>query len=138
MSQLQAYTIMFLSGGFTYCGVELIARGRSHISMFFAGGICFILVGFLEYILGSSVSFLSLMVLTGLMITIVEFAFGILVNRGLHLNVWDYSGQQYNFLGQICLFYTNLWILLAAPMILLHDIMRYLLMDIPLTHYRIF
>ena len=67
-----------------------------------------------------------------------EFASGIVVERGRHLNAWDYSGQQYNFLGQICLFYTNLWILLSAPMILLHDIMRYLLLDIPLTHYRIF
>ena len=45
------------------------------------------------------------------MITSVELLFGMVVNRQLHLNVWDYSGEQYNFQGQICLLYSNLWFL---------------------------
>lgn len=138
MSQFQAYSIMFFTGGFLYCGLEILARGFSHISMLLAGGTCFLLVGVIEHLLGPSASLLSQMVLCGIMITTVEFLFGLIVNKQLHLNVWDYSGQQYNFMGQICLLYTNLWFLLSGPVILLHDYMEYILLGYQLPHYRIF
>ncbi len=35
-------------GGMGYVGLELVWRGRSHWSMFLAGGACFLLVGHLE------------------------------------------------------------------------------------------
>lgn len=138
MTQLQAYSIMFFTSGFLYCGIEVLARGYSHISMFLAGGTCFLLVGVVEHILGDSASLLSHMFFCGLMITLVELIFGIIVNRQLHLNVWDYSGQQYNFKGQICLLYSTLWFFLSCPVILLHDYMEFLLLDDGLPHYRIF
>lgn len=138
MSQIQAYIMMFLTGGFLYCGIEIVARGYSHISMLLAGGTCFLLVGAVQHLLGSSASFLSQMLFCGIMITTVEFIFGIIVNRQMHLNVWDYSGEQYNFMGQICLLYTNLWILLSCPMILLHDAMEHFLLGESIPNYRIF
>ena len=138
MTQLQAYAIMFFTGGFLYCGIELLARGYSHISMFLAGGLCFILIGVIQFVLGDSASIVSQMIFCGMMITGIELAFGMIVNRQLHLNVWDYSGQQYNFQGQICLLYSNLWFLLSCPAILLHDYMEYLLLGYQIPHYRIF
>ena len=45
MNPAQAYTIMFFTGGFLYCALEILMRGYSHISMLLAGGICFVLVG---------------------------------------------------------------------------------------------
>ena len=72
------------------------------------------------------------------MITLVEFVFGMFVNQKLNLGVWDYSGEQYNYKGQICLLYTNLWILLSGPVIIAHDIMEYFLLGVPLQHYKIF
>ena len=138
MTQLQAYAIMFFTGGFLYCGIELLARGYSHISMFLAGGLCFILIGVIQFVLGDSASIVSQMIFCGIMITGIELAFGMIVNRQLHLNVWDYSGQQYNFQGQICLLYSNLWFLLSCPAILLHDYMEYLLLGYQIRHYRIF
>lgn len=138
MNVVQAYTIMFLTGGFVYAGIEVLARGYSHISMFFAGGLCFLLVGLVENILGNSASFVSQMVICGLMITLVELAIGLVVNQKLHLGVWDYSEQQYNLKGQICLLFTNLWILLSGPVILLHDFMRYFLLGTSMPHYKIF
>lgn len=138
MTQLQAYSIMFFTGGFLYCGIEIIARGYSHISMFLAGGLCFLLIGLIEFILGDSASIVSQMIFCGIMITTVELVFGIIVNRHLHLNVWDYSGEQYNFQGQICLLYSNLWFLLSCPAIILHDYMEYLLLGYHIPHYRIF
>ena len=138
MTQLQAYIIMFFTSGFLYCWIEVLARGYSHISMFLAGGTCFLLVGAIEYILGSSPSFLFQMFLCGLMITTVELLFGLVVNRQLHLNVWDYSGLQYNFQGQICLLYSIFWFFLSCPVILLYDYMKFLLLDSQIPHYHIF
>lgn len=138
MSQIQAYSIMFLTGGFLYCGIEILARGYSHISMFLAGGTCLVLVGAVQHFLGYSSSIVSQMFFCGLMITTVELVFGLVVNRQMHLNVWDYSGQQYNFMGQICLLYSNLWFFLSCPAIFLHDYMEYILLGYEMPHYRIF
>ena len=138
MTQIQAYSIMFFTGGFLYCCIEIIARGYSHFSMLLAGGTCFLLVGLIEYLLGDSASLLSQMILCGLMITFVELLFGLVVNRQMHLNVWDYSSQPYNFHGQICLLYSNLWFLLSCPVILFHDLMESVLMGNALPMYHIF
>ena len=138
ISQLHAYIIMFLTGGFLYCGIEILYRGYSHISMLIAGGICFLLVGVVEGILGTTASIISQMLWCGIMITMVELIVGIIVNKHMNLNVWDYSGEQYNFKGQICLLYSNIWFLLSCPMILLHDYMKYMLLGIQIPHYKIF
>ena len=39
---------LFTVGGGAYVGLELLYRGRSHISMFGAGGLCFLLMGALR------------------------------------------------------------------------------------------
>lgn len=138
MNPIQAYLIMFLTGGFLYCGIEILYRGYSHISMLFAGGLCFILVGVIQNILGESASIVGQMLSCGIMITGVEFLFGEVVNKYMHLNVWDYSAEQYNFKGQICLLYSNMWFLLSCPMIILHDYMEYILIGSQMPHYKIF
>ena len=137
MSHFQVYLIMFLTGGFLYCGIEILYRGYSHISMLLAGGLCFVLVGAVESILGDVASLIGQMIICGLMITGVEFVFGMIVNKHMHLNVWDYSGQQYNFKGQICLLYTNLWILLSCPVIVLHDYMEYIILGSQFSNHKI-
>ena len=137
MNHFQVYLIMFLTGGFLYCGIEILYRGYSHISMLLAGGLCFMLVGAVENLLGDGASLIGQMIICGLMITGVEFVVGMIVNRQMHLNVWDYSGQQYNLKGQICLLYTNLWILLSCPVIVLHDYMEYILLGSQLPNYKI-
>ena len=37
--------LLFCIGGGAYVGLELLWRGYSHISMFAAGGVCFLLIG---------------------------------------------------------------------------------------------
>ena len=98
-------TALFAIGGGAYVGLELLWRRRSHVSMFAAGGISFLLLGKLrETKLPGSVK-----PLTGAgMITLVELATGLLVNRNYH--VWDYRKLPFNYRGQICLPFTLLWI----------------------------
>lgn len=102
--------LLFLVGGGAYVGLELAWRGRSHISMFAAGGICFLLIGKLNT--AEPKLPLPLRVLTGAgIITMVELAAGLIANRDY--GVWDYRGLPGNFLGQICPAFTALWVPVA-------------------------
>lgn len=132
------YTFLFLTGGFLYGAVEIFSRGYSHISMMIAGGICFILIGLLNEIYSWNMSILSQMVISAFIITMVELVSGIIVNLWLKLHVWDYSSLPYNFLGQICLLYTNIWFFLSLPAILLDDLLRFLIMKEEKPHYKFF
>ncbi len=95
--------LLFAFGGGAYVGLELLWRRRSHGSMFFAGGLCFLLVGKLRKLP------LILRGLVGsLVITAVELLFGLTVNRDHR--IWDYRAVPGNFRGQICPLFSVLWI----------------------------
>ena len=132
------YTFLFLIGGFLYGGLEILSRGYSHISMLIAGGICFVLIGLLNEVYSWNMSLVSQMVISALIITTVELVVGLVVNVWLNLNVWDYSDKAYNFMGQICLLYTNIWFLLSFFAILLDDYLRYFLLKEEKPRYKIF
>ena len=109
---------LFLIGGSGYVGLELLWRGRSHISMFLAGGVCFLLLGQIDRAKHSP-SFKCL--LGAAAITGVELLAGLLCNRDYR--VWDYRPLPYNFMGQICLRYSLLWIPVSFGGILLHRLL---------------
>jgi uncharacterized membrane protein len=132
------YILLFFVGGYSYCGVELLFRGFSHISMLIAGGICFIMIGLLNDIFPRKISIISQMVISALIITAVELLVGLIVNVWLGLNVWDYSKLPYNFMGQICLLYSNIWFLLSLAAILLDDYLKYFLLGEEKPSYKIF
>jgi uncharacterized membrane protein len=126
------YILLFLFGGFAYGGIEILFRGHSHISMFAAGGICFILIGLLDQAFSWEMSLISQMVISAGIITAVEFIVGLIVN------VWDYSRLPYNLLGQVCLLYTNIWFFLSLLGILADDYLRYFILKEEKPHYKIF
>lgn len=132
------YILFFLIGGFSYGGLEIISRGYSHISMFVAGGICFILIGLLNEVYSWDFSLVGQMVISAGIITTIEFITGMIVNVWLKLNVWDYSDKPYNVLGQICLLYTNFWFFVSLIGILMDDYLRYFLLGEEKPHYRVF
>ena len=108
------YGILFLAGGFCYVFLELIWRGRSHVSMAIAGGVSLVLLfGVLRWL--PHVTLLLRAMIGSAVITAVEFIAGAIVNVRMGLHVWDYSGVKGNILGQICPLYTVLWCLVCAP-----------------------
>ena len=110
------YTIFqFLLGGFGYVGLEFLWRGRSHISMFLAGGLCFLFLGWIDRI---KISHWVKLLLGAATITGIELLAGLLVNRDYQ--VWDYRQMPYQFLGQICLGYSLLWIPVSFGAMMLH------------------
>jgi hypothetical protein len=114
-----------LWGGFVYYLVELAWRGHSHPSMFIAGGICFLLIGGINNWFSWNLGVLWQAIIGSIVITVVEFFAGLVVNVWLGLAVWDYSDLPLNILGQICLPYTGLWIPLAAFAVVLDDFLRW-------------
>lgn len=106
---------VFLLGAFGYGLLELIWRGRTHYSMLVTGGLCFFIIYYV--FLHCADKGILFKCLTGMIIiTVTELLVGILVNKMLLLNVWDYSMLKYNFMGQICLLYSVLWFLLGIPL----------------------
>lgn len=102
--------VLFALGGGAYVGLELLWRGRSHITMFLAGGACFLLIGKLEKTEPRLPIWLRVPV-GALIITMVELGTGLLWNRDYQ--VWDYRSVPGNFLGQICPVYMVLWLPVA-------------------------
>ena len=102
--------MLFFLGGAGYVLLELLYRGRSHYSMFLAGGVCFLLLGKLEEVEPRLPGVIRPLVGAGI-ITTVELAAGLIFNRDYA--VWDYRSIPGNFCGQICPKFTLLWIPLA-------------------------
>jgi len=45
----------------------------------------------------------------------VEFLSGVILNLYFKLNIWDYSNQYFNLMGQICLSHTIIYLLFICP-----------------------
>ena len=121
MRAWQKCLIKFMLGGVGYGLIELIWRGRTHISMVITGGVCLLAVCIVNEKLRKKSIFLC--AATGAAaITAAELAVGIVVNIWLGLAVWDYSGIPGNILGQICPLYSFFWFLLCIPICFLQKI----------------
>lgn len=106
------YLIAALIGGFGYCLIEIMYRGRTHYSMFFAGAI--VLSTFYYINTNFQMSIWMKCLIGMLIITGIELIFGIAFNIILKEHVWDYSNVPLNFLGQICVPFSLIWFALSG------------------------
>ena len=104
---------LFTLGGYSYMTLELIWRGRSHGSMFLAGGSCFLILGALDKATPRMHPAVQAVVGAG-MVSALELGAGLVFNR--QFQVWDYRKMPLNLLGQICLPFTGIWFLLSLPL----------------------
>lgn len=105
---------LFVFGGSAYAMLEIICRRKTHWSMFLAGGTCFLTL-FKIFKRFGNMKLPVKCVVGSTVITAVEFVSGCIVNLKLNLNVWDYTKNKHNVLGQICPLYSFLWALLTVP-----------------------
>lgn len=106
------YLFIAVAGGFIYCMIEIMWRGRTHYSMFFAGAI--VLSSFYYITANYQINSILKCFAGMIIITVTELVFGIVFNIILKENVWDYSGMPLNFLGQICLPFSLIWFALSG------------------------
>ena len=111
-------SVLFALGGSAYVALELLWRGRSHVSMFLAGGASLLLVGKLNHVQPRLPLPLRAVAGAGI-ITTVELLAGLLFNRDYA--VWDYRSLPGNLWGQICPRFFLLWVLLAALVLVIYD-----------------
>lgn len=137
MKQASKYLFLFIVGGSLYCLLEILFRSKTHWTMGIVGGLCFVLVGLINEIPHfKKIPLLYQMAASAVIITIIEFISGIILNLLLNLHVWDYSNMPFNILGQICLPFTVLWFFISLLAIFLDDWLRYKLFNEQLPQYQ--
>lgn len=138
IDKLYKYLTLFAFGSLCYGAVELAARGYTHWTMLFLGGLCFILIGLINEYIPWEMPLTHQMLIGCIIITTLEFVTGCIVNVWLGWNVWDYSLEVWNIAGQICLKYSVYWYFLSAVAILLDDILRWVVFEEEKPHYKLF
>ena len=77
-------------------------------------------------------------VLSCIVITITELISGLILNVWLGLNVWDYTELPFNFMGQICLQFSMIWLILSYFGIKIFDWIRYAIIGGIRPQYKMF
>ena len=115
--------LIFSIFGLTYGLIEILWRGYTHPSMVIVGGICGLLIGLLNE-KNKKKNLLLQMVEGMVIVTVLEFVSGIILNLCLGLNVWDYSNMKFNLLGQVCPQFCIAWFFLSYFVIRIDDLLR--------------
>lgn len=115
LTNIKKYIIIFGIGAVSYSLIEVIARHYTHWTMTLTGGAVFCTLYYIFTHMKSK-SILLRCLIGSVVITLYEFAVGMVVNFTFHMGVWDYSGKFLNIFGQICLKFSVLWFLLCIPM----------------------
>ena len=87
--------------------------------MFLLGGICLVFFAQQGIWTGWSAPLWKQVIWCAIFVTSCEFITGIFVNKIMHWNVWDYTDQPFQVMGQICLPFTIIFSGLCAVGILL-------------------
>lgn len=122
-TELKRDLIIFFIFGIMYVTIEVLFRGYSHISMFILGGLCGLIIGHLDEWM-PKISIIKQCILGSIIITLLEFVFGYILNIKLGLNIWDYSNLKFNIMGQVSLLFTGAWIILSFPAIKIDNYLR--------------
>jgi len=138
MRSLLKNLFLFAVGGIAYVLIEIAYRGYSHWTMFFLGGTCFLMLGYINKFLPWETPLCLQMLIGTIVITTLEFMTGMIVNIWLNWSVWNYSNVPFNFHGQICLIASIGWYFLSSVGIVLDDYLRYFIFKEEHPRYKIF
>lgn len=136
MKNIFKYLFLFLVGGSVYYGIENIWRGYSHWTMFTLGGICFLYAGIQNEFTKWEQPLWIQAIKVDLVVLILEFITGCIVNLWLGWEVWDYSHLSLNLFGQTSLLFALLFLPLCLIAIILDDYIRYFIFHEEKPHYK--
>lgn len=127
MKSIKQVLLLWFALGAVYLVMEGVWRGGwTHISMLAVGGLCGVLIGAVNQIPRFYHLRIVWQSLIGTAIVlVVELLSGCIINLWWGWGVWDYTGRFGNVLGQICIPYALLWVLLMPFAIWFEDTLRY-------------
>ena len=137
MKKLSEYLFLWAVGGCLYYSFEIIFRGFSHWTMFVLGGICLQFFTFQGRIVQWEDPLWRQILRCIVFVTSMEFITGIIVNKWLHLAVWDYSRMPFQLFGQICLPFMVIFSGLCTLGILLSGYLLHWIYGEPKPHYHV-
>lgn len=138
MRKLIRPLILIVMGGLIYAIIEILYRGYTHWTMIIVGGLAFYFIGLLNEHVKWNVPIINQMAISTVIVTVIEFITGVIVNIILKWNVWDYSNVPLNLFGQICLPFCLIWFVLSFFAIMLDDFIRYWFFNENFPHYKMF
>jgi len=100
--------VVFLLGGIAYGSMEILFRGYTHWTMVLTGGAC-VLTFYLLSDWMLAMPLIAAALVGAAIITLYEFSVGYVVNVRLGWDVWDYSRERFNIMGQICPLFSLIW-----------------------------
>lgn len=119
MKKISEYLFLWACGGTIYYTVEMVFRGYSHWSMFILGGLSLLFFGWQGLVSGWEDPLWLQVFRCTVFVVAGEFITGIIVNKWMHWDVWDYSDQPLQLMGQICVPFLILFSGLCAVGILM-------------------
>ena len=132
------HAVLALCGGCVYFLIEMAWRGHSHWTMAVLGGVCFVLIGDINEFIPWNMPLVLQGAIGSGTVTLLELVSGIILNLWLGLGIWDYYNMPFNFLGQICLPFSLLWVALSVVAVILDDWLRYWLFGEDRPTYTLF
>lgn len=130
--------VIFIICGITYYLLECLSRGYSFFSMIIVGGLAGLCTGILNNtIFNWSTPLILQQFISMIIITLLEFSSGMILNIWLGLKVWDYSNQWGNIYGQICPKFMVFWFFVSLIAIFMDDLIRWKLFGEDKPHYRL-
>ena len=112
-------------GAITYLSIEILWRGYTHWTMGILGGIVIILVGLINEVTRKDLPLIIQAPLASIIITLIEYWAGYILNIQLGMNIWDYSDLPLNVDGQVCLYFSLLWMILGIVASVFDDLVRW-------------
>ena len=120
LRRIKRYCLCFIIGALGYSLIEIIWRGHTHWSMAIAGGLSFIAFSLVAEVFRDMPIIVKALI-AAVAVTAIELLFGVIFNITLGMQVWDYSGMKFNFLGQICPQFSLMWVGLSLIFLPLAD-----------------
>lgn len=123
LKNIRDLLIVYTIGATTYSLIEIAFRGFTHWSMTLTSGVALLLIYLTEIKIHNN-NFLLRILIGALIITTLEFSVGVIVNLIFNLDVWSYSDRAYNILGQICPWFSFVWVMLCIPITVICSFLR--------------
>ena len=118
--------IVFLVGAIGYPCIELLYRaGNTHWTMIILGGLALLIIMNVNWVF-NHLNIIIRTTIATLLVTILEFVAGMVINKWLQMKVWDYSNSLFNIEGQICLKFSLYWYALCFAVIVVAELICYI------------